>query len=405
LVGDDGQVHWRGHSARQDIPLGNANALANLQINLKNIPAPARYRLIAGLAYDKNDSPLFENDWDIWIYPPEVSIDVPVGILAVEQLNDSAIETLETGGNVLLLLPPARVMPDPHLGKVALGFSSIFWNTAWTDRQPPHTLGILCDPSHPIFAAFPTDEHSNWQWWHLIARAGAMILNDLPPGLHPAVQVIDDWFTNRKLGLVFEATVGRGKLLVCSIDLQSQLGADPVRRQFRHSLLRYMDSEHFKPVTALSAEQVRSLMTAPSAIERLGARILQASSEQPGFEAAHVLDNDPNTMWHTAWEGSARAFPHELVVELKAAMPLRGMTALPRQDGNRNGWIKDYLVHVSLDGQSWNEPVAKGTFDSGSELKTVLFARPVTARYIRLTVLSGHAAGPWASLAELELIE
>ena len=33
------------------------------------------------------------------------------------------------------------------------GFSSIFWNTAWTHHQAPHTLGILCDPRGPAFAS------------------------------------------------------------------------------------------------------------------------------------------------------------------------------------------------------------------------------------------------------------
>jgi dipeptidyl-peptidase-4 len=68
---------------------------------------------------------------------------------------------------------------------VALGFSSIFWNTAWTRRQAPHTLGILCDPEHPAFGAFPTDSHSNWHWWYLVTRAGAMILDGLPKELEP----------------------------------------------------------------------------------------------------------------------------------------------------------------------------------------------------------------------------
>ncbi|MGA2701565.1 MAG: hypothetical protein ABSH35_10770 [Isosphaeraceae bacterium] len=58
------------------------------------------------------------------------------------------------------------------------------WNTAWTRRQPPHTLGILCDPGHPALVEFPTESHSNWQWWYLLTRADALILDDLPHDLH-----------------------------------------------------------------------------------------------------------------------------------------------------------------------------------------------------------------------------
>ncbi len=153
---------------------------------------------------------------------------------------------LRDGGRVVLLVPPGRVRGDA-LGKVELGFSSIFWNTAWTSRQAPHTLGILFDPKHPALAAFPTEGHSNWQWWYLVSRAGAMILDGLPKELRPTVQVIDDWFTNRRLGLVFEARVGKGRLLVTSIDLERDLEANPVARQMRHSLLRYAASDRFAP--------------------------------------------------------------------------------------------------------------------------------------------------------------
>ena len=41
-------------------------------------------------------------------------------------------------------------------GEVGVGFSSIFWNTAWTGGQKPHTLGILCDPTNPALSLFPT---------------------------------------------------------------------------------------------------------------------------------------------------------------------------------------------------------------------------------------------------------
>jgi len=91
-----------------------------------------------------------------------------------------------------------------------------------------------------------------------------MIFDDLPKELHPAVQVIDDWVTNHKLGLVFEAKLGKGKLLVCSIDLKKDLESNPVARQMLHSLLDYTAGSRFKPTVALTPEQVRSLMTGHS---------------------------------------------------------------------------------------------------------------------------------------------
>jgi len=231
LVGDDGRVA--------------ASGKGNVSIDLKAVPAPARYKLVASFVG-------FENDWDVWVYPPTVDTQPTAGVKIVEEL------TADATGKILLLVPPSRVK-NAAKDKVVMGFSSIFWNTAWTHRQPPTTLGILCDPKHPALADFPTDFHSNWQWWYLITQAAPMILDDLPQTFRPTVQVIDDWFTARKLGLVFEANIGKAKVVVCSIALDD---SNPVARQFRASLLRYMTGEKFTPTPTLE----------PSAVEKLFAQ-------------------------------------------------------------------------------------------------------------------------------------
>jgi hypothetical protein len=259
VVDEEGTALTAGQFLPKDIPVDNGIDLGNLRVPLANLGAPGRFKLVVGL-----DGTEFENDWDFWVYPRDQA-DRPLdGVKVVRELSADALGALEAGGRVFLIVGPERVSPDPKLGKVELGFSSIFWNTAWTSRQAPHTLGILCDPTHPALAGFPTDGHTNWQWWYLLApgHAAAMILDQLPPGLKPIVQVIDDWFTARRLGLVFEAQVGKGKLLVSSIDLETGPDMNLVARQLRSSLLGYMTSDLFDPKTAVTVEQLRSLFTA-----------------------------------------------------------------------------------------------------------------------------------------------
>ncbi len=254
LVADDGKAVASGRRFAPKIPVDNGVSLGSVTIPLRDLSAPARYRLVAGV-----EATPFENDWDIWVYPPRVETQAPPGVTITSRLDDPAKSLLEGGGRVLLLVPPGKARGD-RWGKVAIGFSSIFWNTAWTRRQPPHTLGMLCDPGHPALAEFPTESHSNWQWWYLLTRADALILDDLPHDLHPVIQLIDDWVTNRRLGLVVEARVGTGKLVVCSIDLERDMETNVVARQLRSSLLHYMAGERFKPTVALSAKQVQTLM-------------------------------------------------------------------------------------------------------------------------------------------------
>ena len=90
---------------------------------------------------------------------------------------DDALVALDEGKNVLWTPSSAEVKDDPARPLTA-GFPTIFWNTAWTDWQPPHTLGILCDPKHPALAKFPTEFHSNWQWWELQKDARPFILTN-----------------------------------------------------------------------------------------------------------------------------------------------------------------------------------------------------------------------------------
>ena len=251
LIGSDGRLAASGTLPRATIPVGNGTRLGRIQVPLRRLTAPQRYSLVVGVAGG-------ENDWDVWVYPPHV--DTAGGdVLVARQLDEAAMHRLSTGGRVLLAIPPADVRND-EAAPVKLGFSSIFWNTAWTARQAPTTLGILVDPAHQAFATFPTESHSNWQWWYLVSRAGAMLMDPLPREVRPIVQVIDDWFTARKLALAFEARVNGGRLLVTSIDLTHDLEANIVARQFRASLLRYMKSERFAPAVTVSPDQIRGLM-------------------------------------------------------------------------------------------------------------------------------------------------
>ena len=74
------------------------------------------------------------------------------------------------------------------------------------------------NPKHPLFREFPTDYHSNLQWWELLNRAEVMQFTDFPADFQPAIQSIDTWFVSRKIGMLFEANVLNGKLLMTTIE-------------------------------------------------------------------------------------------------------------------------------------------------------------------------------------------
>jgi hypothetical protein len=226
--------------------IGNGQKVGDVKYQFKSSDKPAKLKFIVGVEGTK-----FENDWDIWVYPSD--LEIPKNeIVVTRKWDEQAKKALDKGKNVLLVVEKNSIKAEKG-GDVAVGFSSIFWNTSWTRGQAPHTLGILCDPKNEIFKNFPTDFHSNWQWWDLVHDAQALVLDGLNPSLDPSVKLIDTWFKNRRLALLFEANVGKGKLMVSSMDL---LADQPSARQLYYSVVRYMQGSTFEPKVKLKEEEI-----------------------------------------------------------------------------------------------------------------------------------------------------
>jgi hypothetical protein len=246
-----GAVIDSGSCGRLDIPWGNAIPLGQAKVNLGHYTVPGQFRFTLRIGE-------YTNGWPLWVYPAVQPAPRSPHLLITQRLDEKAESLLNNGGRVLLVLPKGSVRPERG-GDIALGFSSIFWNTAWTSGQPPHTLGILCDPVHPAFAEFPTESHSNYQWWDAVTHAQPMIIDSLR-GVAPLIRVIDDWFRNRPLALAFEVRVGKGSLLVCSIDLLTDAVRRPEARQLLHSLATYANGPRFRPATLVDLADIRALL-------------------------------------------------------------------------------------------------------------------------------------------------
>jgi hypothetical protein len=253
LKDEFGRVKVSGQKSGVDIKAGGVQVIGDNSVELRLVDKAQRLRLEAGIGDTS-----FVNSWNIWVYP-EHKITYPRDILLTNKLDEFALGRLKAGGKVLLMLPPGEVKTD-----VKLGFSTIFWNTAWTGGQPPHTMGILCNPKHPALAGFPTESHSDWQWWYLLKYAATMEMDDLPAGLRPIVQVVPDWFNPKRLGLLFEAKVNGGKLMVCSMDLEKDIHSRPVAVQLRRSIFAYMSGAGFDPKTELSVSDITDLLREPA---------------------------------------------------------------------------------------------------------------------------------------------
>ena len=231
-----GTIITQGTLDKRDIPIDNRISLGAVDIQLSKISKAEKLKL--EVAIDNHI-----NNWDFWVYPAELPAVNKDDIYFCNKLDKKAEDILKDGGKVFL-----HADGIVENGKdVVQYFNPVFWNTSWFKMRPPHTTGILCNPAHPAFKDFPTEYYSNLQWWEILDRQPVMNLEFFPTEFKPLIQPIDTWFFNRRLAVLFEAQVGKGKIMVCSSDLQNNLDERPAARQLLFSLTKYMSSDQFKP--------------------------------------------------------------------------------------------------------------------------------------------------------------
>jgi hypothetical protein len=246
-----------GSLASGTLPVGKNISLGTLVFPLDKITKAQKMTLTVVL------SGAFKNHWDFWVYPETEIVKSEEGIVKsdihiADSLDAEAVKVLKNGGKVLLTAA----------GKVRYGrdvvqhYLPVFWNTSWFKMRPPHTTGAYIDQQHPLFKYdFPTDDWSNLNWWELLNRAQVMNLTEFPKDYQSPIQPIDTWHVSRKLGMLVEAKVLKGKLLMTTMDITSDLEHRLVARQIRQAILAYMESDDFQPSLTLQTKVIADLFT------------------------------------------------------------------------------------------------------------------------------------------------
>jgi hypothetical protein len=230
------QKTFSGQSIRQ----GKLNTIGDVAIPLQEITDCRQLILTVSISGSE-----YTNSWNLWVYPAGMEpvregtfqkVVVTRDRTVFEQSRDKEVN--------MLYIPHHREIREQSVGGL---FITDFWNYKMFNnmalnmkKEPsPGTLGLLIQSTHPLFALFPTDFHSDWQWWHIVKRSRPMILDDMPKDYFPIVQVIDNFERNHKLGLIYELPDAKGQKLVCTSDLFACPEKPEVKALFR-ALLHYL---------------------------------------------------------------------------------------------------------------------------------------------------------------------
>ena len=184
-------------------PAGGITAAGKIRIALDRIAQAVRLDLTveqAGIC----------NRYPIWVYPAVRPV-CPAEVYEIGVLDEKAVQVLQEGGKVYL-------SPDADKGhlpsSIQTQFTTDFWSVG-TFAAQEGGMGQLIDVNHPIFKNFPTEFHTNWQWWPMASQRAIIF----PHPVKAIVTEMDSYAYMRPMAQLAEFRCGGGKLIVSSMGL------------------------------------------------------------------------------------------------------------------------------------------------------------------------------------------
>ena len=241
----EGRLFWQlgaltGSTAEiVSCPPGALTEVGEIVVSLEGFREPVKQVLSVSLGTAVNAYP-------IWIYPGEKVVR-PEAVYETRVLDAAARKQLMEGG-IVYYSPDStqEALPNSIRGQ----FSTDFWSVGTFGRQEGG-MGQLIDSTHPIFQQFPTEKHTNWQWWPMAGQRAVI----LPKPIPSIITEMDSYAFLRPMTQLFECRVGKGRLLYSTLGLQ-QLQQYPEARALSRGIYRYLVSDQFVPTQEMTWEEL-----------------------------------------------------------------------------------------------------------------------------------------------------
>ncbi len=385
------------------------------------------------------------NHWDVYVYDVGTQVFAQAG--GVSDILDThdfaqAKRALEAGQTVIF----RPWMSDLDYDCPPVSIRNSFWN----DQMGPgwgRGVGLSVQNTHPIFKSFPTEHDGGWQWEEILDYARGFGLKSYPEHI-PLVRVIDEWNRNLPMGILLEADVLKGRLLLVSADLETDADRRPAAQALNQAIIRYAGSGKYIKAQSLPVEAIESrlfpLYDSGERIEKIGfygegecgcvrrrqttegqiakeqtvtgwsaegqamnrhTTESQAAGEQTMQEQAtqrlKVYNYNPQALTdvnlNTTAVLEAQHFPVEIVLQLKEPTYVSGIYyAPPQKDRMFEGCIRDYEVEC-LTETGWRK-IVTGVFENSLFAQKAFFAEEFIQEKsrslaIKLRVMSCYGQG------------
>ena len=233
-----------GSLGMKHCPQGTHTLAGKLEIPLVFAKVATRFDLIVKVGET-------ENTYPIWVYPPVKPV-CPKNVYETKVFDEKTIEVLKKGGCVYLT-PDAD---KEHLpASIQAQFTTDFWSVG-TFAGQEGGMGQLIEAEHSIFRDFPTEFHTNWQWWAMAGQRAVI----LPYRMQCIVTEMDSYAYLRPMAQLVEFRCLEGTVLLSAMGLQN-LQQYPEARALLAGIYRYLSEGNFSKVTQeLAPEEVQKMV-------------------------------------------------------------------------------------------------------------------------------------------------
>lgn len=378
LLDSRGKAVREGSFGRKDYAIAKNQAIGAIELPLTDLDAPACYtiRLAMRVKNAEGKETEYSNCWRIWLYSRETELPELSRAVYTRELSE-ALRALSEGKRVVYA--PRLSMLDwscPYLSE-----RPSFWNAQMGPKWS-RGMGLLCQSSHPALCFFPTEDYQEYQWNEILRDAKGFNLRGWPEEFRPIVQPVDEWNRNYRMGLVLEAKVGPGSLLLLTFDPEKGKDTCPAKRQLMRSLLLYADSDEFRPEVSVDRELLLKRFADTQVMKRLNVK--GAVAGYPDADLSDALDGSPDT----AFVLHGKGYPYTIELSWGKKETVAGLVYMPVQnDREHEGDIREYEIEC-FEKEQW-VLAAKGELPSSYEPKKIEFDREFVSDRLRFTAKSG----------------
>ena len=238
-----GELRCDRADRQKNCPPGTYTSLGRLDIPLEVKGVSAALILTVSIGGCTSTYP-------VWVYQ-KTSPECPKNVYETRVFDEQTRAVLQNGGRVYLS-PDADRESLPN--SIKTQFTTDFWSVG-TFAEQEGGMGQLIDTEHPIFRNFPTDFHTDWQWW-IVAGKRAVIL---PRSMKSVITEMDSYAFLRPMTQLIEFNCLNGKVLLSTMELHKSLQY-PEARALQAAIYEYLSREEFRPAEELTVEELRTMV-------------------------------------------------------------------------------------------------------------------------------------------------